>query len=430
MFSLKELPSLRLPLNDVMSKEDTHANQPAASTQDSHVLQMPTAWPGTRFHMILVPRWRGDDERNSALPSGEPGYYSVVCTLGKPGAAETKEGQLLSSDKLSGASHIRVLKHADRSQWDNLAVSFELPAASGSMRCVGYINKDGCMAKIAAHRVHADTFSHAEAIVTDAVKRWLSSVALTLDIPVELVNVHVTELKTGSHRLELVAPVHERSFATFRTRQHSPEFSFYASLYREGLNSSSSVYEFLCFFKILEGLFARRERLNREVVAQGGTPRRFRERLPHTYDESVAFLNRLFPRTAWNEEIVDTVFTREVAGKRLSRIVKEKMRPLRNRVAHGVFGTNELTVDVDTELHIREVCRWLPVTRVLARYLLSEEFPSEFLATIEPSALQLIPIVDAEPKDDIFRSPTISNIEVQTAIVRVPGESEHHDNKK
>jgi hypothetical protein len=196
------------------------------------------------------------------------------------------------------------------------------------------------------------------------------------------------------------------------------------------LNSSSSVYEFLCFFKILEGLFARRERLNREVVAQGGTPRRFRERLPHTYDESVAFLNRLFPRTAWNEEIVDTVFTREVAGKRLSRIVKEKMRPLRNRVAHGVFGTNELTVDVDTELHIREVRRWLPVTRVLARYLLSEEFPSEFLATIEPSALQLIPIVDAEPKDDIFRSPTISNIEVQTAIVRVPGESEHHDNKK
>src|SRR5690606_40898354 len=118
--------------------------------------------------------------------------------------------------------------------------------------------------------------------------------------------------KTGSHWLELVAPVHERSFATIPTRQYSPEYSFYASLYREGLNSSSSVYEFLCFFKILEGLFARRERLNREVVAKGGTPRRFRERLPHKYDESVTFLNRLYTNTAWNEEIVDTVFTREV----------------------------------------------------------------------------------------------------------------------
>lgn len=408
-----------------MSTEETATGSASAPLNriDSDFPQMPIAWPGTKTLIVFLSRWLGEDERNGAPPTGTSGFYRVVCTLGKPGAAEVEEGQVLSSDKLSGASYIRVLKHEHSDQRENFAVRFELTAAVGALECIGYINKYGCLAKIAAHRVQADTFSQAEAIFTDALKRWLSSTSIALDVPVELASVHTIELKTGNHQLEHFAPVHEQSWAAIPRFQNSPEYAFYASLYREGTNSNSPVYEFLCFFKVLEGLFARRERLNQELVARGGTPRHFRERLPFVYDDAVAFLKLLFRDVTWNKEIIDTIFIREVAGKRLSGILKEKMRPLRNGVAHGVFGASELTVDVDAELHVREVRRWLPITKVLVRYLLREEFPAEFDAT-GAGTLELIPVTDAEPKDDVFQSPTISNIQVRTSIVRVPDSPE------
>ncbi len=39
------------------------------------------------------------------------------------------------------------------------------------------------------------------------------------------------------------------------------EFRLYASLYREALNSLSLRYQFLCYYKIAEGISARRGRL-------------------------------------------------------------------------------------------------------------------------------------------------------------------------
>jgi len=58
------------------------------------------------------------------------------------------------------------------------------------------------------------------------------------------------------------------------------EFLHYASLYREALNSNSAIYRFLCLFKIIEGIIARRNRIATEVVKSGGKPRSLVERIP------------------------------------------------------------------------------------------------------------------------------------------------------
>jgi hypothetical protein len=184
------------------------------------------------------------------------------------------------------------------------------------------------------------------------------------------------------------------------------------------MNSSSPVYRFLCFFKILEGLFARRARLDKEIVAHGGTPSRCREEMPSEYNGQVAFLASLFRGVTWNVGMVHSVFIPGVAGRRLSFLHQEPMRDLRNRVAHAVLDSGEPTVDADTQLDVRSVELWLPITKVLARYLLQTEFPTEFGTPSDPCPLQLIPIAEAQPQDGVYESPTISNVKGKASIVR------------
>lgn len=121
----------------------------------------------------------------------------------------------------------------------------------------------------------------------------------------------------------------------------SPDFAFYSSLYREARNSNSEVYEFLCLFRLLEGLFARRARLDQQLVRRGETPTRFRERLPSDVNEMIAFLTPLFRHVKWNQGIARQIFVRKVAGKRIKTVFEVEMRTLRNRVAHSVLKDGE-----------------------------------------------------------------------------------------
>jgi len=51
----------------------------------------------------------------------------------------------------------------------------------------------------------------------------------------------------------------------------SQEFRKYASYYREGLASNSLNYQFLCFYKIIEGIRKRRHRLTTTAVQAAKT---------------------------------------------------------------------------------------------------------------------------------------------------------------
>ncbi|MDR3742220.1 MAG: hypothetical protein P4L40_24655 [Terracidiphilus sp.] len=250
--------------------------------------------------------------------------------------------------------------------------------------------------------------------------RWLSNVSVVLDVPIELAAMQTTELNTGNHRVELIYPILERSWQWITEPPNTPDYMLYAGLYREGINSSSPLYQFLCLYKIIEGLVARRERLNTAIVARGETPRRNRERLPSKHAESAEFLAPLFRGLTWNESMTKSVFIPEVAGKRLSAVIKDPMRELRNRVAHAVIDSGEPTVDADTELHVRAVEHWLPITKVLARYLLQAEFPREFGSADQLCALELIPSADALPNDGVVESSTISHIQAKATIMRSP----------
>jgi hypothetical protein len=54
------------------------------------------------------------------------------------------------------------------------------------------------------------------------------------------------------------------------------------------------------------------------------------------------------------------------------------VRPVRDRIAHAVLDSGELTFSADEDLDIREIYRWLSLMKCLVRHMLKSDFPYEF----------------------------------------------------
>jgi hypothetical protein len=145
------------------------------------------------------------------------------------------------------------------------------------------------------------------------------------------------------------------------------------------------VFQFLCFFKIIEGLRVRRERLAKEALAVGRTPSRpLKEVIPAAKAEFVPWLLPLLHvNREWNEMTLTEIFVPEALGQKINRLIDDHLRPLRNRVAHGALDEGEPVLSADEAMDLREVYKWLPLTKCIVRRMLKNEFPNEFLSYIK-----------------------------------------------
>jgi hypothetical protein len=190
------------------------------------------------------------------------------------------------------------------------------------------------------------------------------------------------EMTTGNVQMGLTTPYWEAPCAIAPTADLKPEFRGYAGLYREALASSSTVYRFLCFYKILEGIQARRARLAAEARAAREPVRVFHEVFPNTPDEIRIWLNAIFPvRREWDPMALDTSVPSDVRGKKFSAVIHNTLRPLRVDIAHALSSSSgELTMSVDELLHVQKVNNSLTLTKCIVRRMLKNEFPADFLS--------------------------------------------------
>ena len=169
----------------------------------------------------------------------------------------------------------------------------------------------------------------------------------------------------------------------------TPNFRGYASLYREALNSNSPVYQYLCYFKIIESVRERRKRLGGEAKARSETfARPSEEVFPSNSEELAPWLNALFTVRPpnWDEMVVESLLMPETAGKKFGTIIERQLIPLRTSIAHALFETAGLSLSVDVYETHEKVNRFLPATKCIVRRMLKNEFPSDFLAHLpDPS---------------------------------------------
>lgn len=337
---------------------------------------------GEAQEVIAVNVFKGSDQRNEGGPAGAPGLYKVVFLLNRPGFRLVPEHEFSFVGSLRGDSHLAIAKPAFTPP-DPGADRIKIYAITpeGKFEFTGYPNPKGYLGKIQAEPFEAANRTDAERRAYRALLPSLSNWSVHLDVPLEIEVIETTELRTSNPGIRVNTPFAEAPFAVqSQAPEWDSEFAHYAALYREGLNSNSSVYRFLCFFKIIEGVRTRRARLGAAAAKRGEHFSRPVEAVPESPEAFVPWLNAIFLVIHdWDPLALHSIFVTEAIGKRFGQVIASQLQPLRDEVAHAILKSGEITLSSDELLHIQRVSRWLPLTRCIVRRMLKNEFPTQFL---------------------------------------------------
>ena len=369
-----------------MNKPTENSDKAFANTLRVTVSMM--GMPGEVQGLVTCNHFRDEnDPRNVGGPTGLPGQYQVTFLFERPGFRKTKEYEFLSfTGPLEGDSHLAISKPAftpPDPNADQIVIYAKTP--DGEFEFTGFPNAAGFLGKVVSGPFTAQNRNDAERKAYRALLPALSNWSIHLDIPLHLETIETVELRTQNAGIRVVHPFLEAPFAVEgNPPSHDSEFAHYASMYREALNSNSPVYRFLCLFKIIEGIRFRRARLGKQAGQGGKQFIRPVETIPNDENESRTWLNALFPVHAeWDPLTLDKIFQPEAKGKRISHLVGTELTKLRDEIAHGILRSGELALSVDDLVHLQRVNKWLPLTRCIARRMLKNEFPAQFLAYLK-----------------------------------------------
>ena len=341
------------------------------------------AFPGEWQGIVAAPHYTGNKSHLNAYgPNGGPGTYVVSFVLARPNSRNAPEHEVKFAADLQGDSHLAIAKPAVHIDIDPDQVLMSYRAAVGSLLFRGYPNPDGYLGKLISDPFFAADRNVAQKVAATAMQGLLSNLSSQLDIPLIIEIIEVTEVSTQARGVSFVAPFPPTSMAVKGSGTiNDPEFEHAVALYREAINSNTPIYRFLCFYKILELSRKRRERLGRKHKASFKQPRPG-EQIPLRESKAMEeWLNALFyVNRDWDQGIFDQVFRPEALGKKINNLFDNQLRPLRDKIAHGILDSGEfLLLDKQEDLDL--VGKWLPLMRCLARRVMKNDFKEylEFL---------------------------------------------------
>jgi len=340
--------------------------------------------PGLKQTVTVV---RRTPEGPLGPPQGSPGKYRAVMTLQRPGFNLLPEGNASFEGGLVGNSHLAIAAPAYAPPNLPAATELEIPVVFEEIGrrflVVGLPNDQGFLQKVLVNDLDAESFADAHTIMSQVAGAVLSQFSVQLDVPLRVCQLDLTEISTGSALLMWTNPSLDTPLVVAPV-QGSREFRAYASLYREGLSTDSPLYQFLCFYKIVEGVKGRRVRAVREAKkGRQPEPTFPLEVVPNAPEDFVAWLQTIFQVSLpWTPQRLDAIFLPEVRGLSFSDALSKdrSLTKLRNRISHYLTGASaDEVVDLDHASIHAEAQRFLPILKCISRKMLRNEFATEFL---------------------------------------------------
>lgn len=346
------------------------------------------------------------DPRNGIAVGGGPGQYRVTFTLMRPNYAPIGEYEYSFKPDIEGDSHLAIAPPALSFGAGNPtfdAIKIYSTTDDGQIVFIGRKNDNGFLARLET-QVEAKDFRNAEEKAHRALVPSLSNLSAQLDIPLTIWRMLIVSVETESQQISIITPYEATAFGLLDGGKLSKEFRSFAGLYREAIQSNSSVYQFLCFFKIAEGVNQRRRRLAEEAKAHGQAPSPRRvERVPEKSNEYEPWLNAIFPGPRkWTPMALDSIFVTEAKDRKFNDVLGKELADLRNDVAHTLSDAGgEFNVSTDDLLHVARVDHWLPLMKCIVRRMLKNEFPGEYLSFLpEPVAAGVALATATVPKTE------------------------------
>ena len=296
---------------------------------------------------------------------GLPGDYEVTFTFNRPGYPLVPEKTISSSDNLEGDSHLKITEiFRIETSVDGIKYTFE-----------GKPNSRGFLASLTVHG-HAANLKDARDKFYRALAPTLSNFSLRWDVPLVICQVDVTEIRRGTRQITNKNPFTEVAIKGVLGSPITKELMTYGAVYREALTSESTMYQFLCYYRIIESIQARRKRLERELVKQGKTYSIPVEVYPYTKLEVIRWLNDIFPvkPSKWDEMTVQCILAPEARGRKYRVIVEEQLKDIRDNIAHTLLQREGEIVLIDDHLSQEKVEKWLAPIKCIARAMLKNDF--------------------------------------------------------
>jgi len=317
-------------------------------------LPRPPVTEFTRVTAVPVFPTTGD----AGPPEGSAGDYEIRFILGVPGVSSVATNLEMSEILASGDSLLEARGIAQ----------IELIAADGSAGNTAsmHANPEGRLASIRI-RLHAENMGSAEREAHDQVMPVLSRLAFEADTPLEVKAVVGVELSTGTQMMgaNLVGAV--RPMPIFEGWSTEPLRPLLAA-YREGLNSTSPLYQALSFYKVVEGVSTFHTRDQRAAKRSGGaSPADPMDMvMPATLDE--------VPESApWTKALFDSYL-----GKTFRSVSDAMSDVIRNASVHLTPGREVRVADYLADI---EQCRLaVPVLRYMARGMIRSVLSSPSVA--------------------------------------------------
>ncbi|MBK9163127.1 MAG: SEC-C domain-containing protein [Acidobacteria bacterium] len=358
------------------------AQKSTMKTSQDQELKMEGTWGLCGIPLLLNIAPFNSKSKERPIPGGSPGNYHVTFLLGKPNEPPVAENHIkFGFDPNEGDSHLFV---GDPNELEAILMA-SLP--SGNFEFRGKANEKGYLSLIECSTLHAESLTDAMNKAFDALCPILSRISLLNNAPVYISRWAIKELATNAHMSSVTLPFRNQKTPMLVNVSKEPEFERYASLYREGLNSNSPNYQFLCFYKIIEGLRKMREgrvkKENERILLPGRKPNRPKDLIPNSNSEQQAWLSALFGKQRWSDLAISQVFPAAVVGRKVNDVINKssELDMVRNRIAHTVLRDEAVTpITIDDAAHINEVSHWLPLCKCLALYLLRAEYPGSFLS--------------------------------------------------
>lgn len=205
----------------------------------------------------------------------------------------------------------------------------------------------------------------------------LSQFTLQWDVPLTIYQADVKQLSKGTVQITHRNPFLEVNVAGQVLITAGPEHRTYASVYREGLTNESPIYQFLCFYRIIESIHKRRKRLEREAKRNRTIYTPPDEIYPSTKEEGRNLLNSIYPAkppNGWDDLALNSILVSEALGQSFADIT-DLLAPIRDNIAHTLLQRFEELVTSDDPLAINKIERWLPAVKSMARVMIKNDFP-------------------------------------------------------
>lgn len=346
--------------------------------------------PGERLMLTWCNKTSQEPSVNSTSePIGNPGDYAAIVILYRPGYLLDEPFDTKTSDLLVGNSHVQLTDIGD------LRIGIRLEESQETIDIASTQNPDGFIGKLITNAFSAQNFSDARQIAFQAVAPTLSQFSIECNVPMSIYRMEIIEQATGNRSIDLVVPFPEIEFTPkfhlpIQLGQINSKFRGYASLYREAHCTNSPLYALLCFYRIVDGLDKDYKALTKEQkaakTASKGAKAWF---VPSKKSQFLPWLNALYRcRFNWIEDKLGHLFPPVARGKTISVVLDKFIRPVRNRIAHSLFGDHGDEPWVEDLSLLNEVEQWLPLTQMIVRRLLKDEFPDEFLSGIPDDGLE------------------------------------------